>query len=320
MTRTVKIRLVFAGILILVSPIVYFQHQAHCFLRGEFVEKQSYGGWGELKEFHNVRDFTSHAQLEDKFKSYRYGVFKEDQYRTTGPELFVSSHKHCFVRRYFTEILVYDGPRNPELTHDDSVKVHKELIPLGGASEICFVKRSDGDWDIRGRMLSDAENQAEKGSRVVSVPYFSVNPDGSEPAEFTYYRMHRDQFHEGQFQLPSEDDAGLGPAGYGGFVESLDFSLVVRANVRGTASPPGSAGFWSFSLLPDTRRVPQIEINVFDSKTKAIRGRIKLRFCGQLDAMAQTIGWEGPNLMVLGAPCCGPGEFARVIYGYFPRD
>ena len=213
----------------------------------------------------------------------------------------------------------YDAPWNPESSHENGFKAHWELLPFGGASEICFVKRSDGDWDIKGRMLSDFENEAEKGSRVVSVPYDPADSEGSESTESAYYRMHQGQFHEGQFQLPGEDDAGLGPAGYGGFVESLDFSLVARANVRGTASPPGSAGFWSFSLLPDTRRVPQIEINVFDSKTKAIRGRIKLRFCGYLEAMAGTLSWDGPNLIRLGAPCCGEGDY-RKLYGYFPKD
>lgn len=215
--------------------------------------------------------------------------------------------------------MVYDAPRNLESSHENGFEAHWELLPLGGASEICFVKRSDGDWDIRGRILPDAENQAEKGPKIVYTSLYNANPDESEPAESIYYRTHQGQFREEQFLMPMDGDAGLGPPQFARFRESLDFSLVARVNIRGTSAPPGSSGFWSFSLEPDTRRVPQLEIGVFDSKTKAIRGRIKLRFCGNLDAMASMISWAGSNLIEIGAPCCGEGDY-RNIYGYFPKD
>jgi hypothetical protein len=78
--------------------------------------------------------------------------------------------------------------------------------------------------------------------------------------------------------------------------------------------------WFSFDFLsPDWRAIPEIDIGVFDANTRSMRGRIKLRFCGYLQAMASTLNWYGPNLISVGAPCCGERDVRR-IFGYFPKE
>ncbi len=307
----------------LLAPLVLYLHQTHCVLRLPFRDmKMSGGNWAELIEFHHPPAGVDHEDLKGSLKQFKFGVSERLSYETSGPFYFQSSRKHCFVRRYFTEVVVYDGPTDPAAQYHDGVPRHTERFPIAGTSEICFVNHPQSGWKIQGRMLSEKEDQAENGPLIFST--FATPPEEmvNDPAYFGY-QTNRGRFREWDF--PVRDDASFWsePLRFGGFHESFDFSLVAKAMIRGTEGPPrGPAGlvFFSFDFLsPDLRRVPEIDISVFETKSKVLRGRIRLRFCGYLQAMASTLNWIGADLLSLGAPCCGERDQRR-IFGYFPKE
>jgi hypothetical protein len=201
MTRNDK-RL-FIVVTLVAAPLIIYAHQTHCFLRGEFRSMAASGGWGELKEFHFVRPDTLHEQLKGKLAVFKYGVNERHAYYTIGPFFYGSSRKDCFIRRYFTEVGVYDGPTNPNNLYQDRVPQHVEALPLGLASEICFLRRSDGNWDIQGRMLSEAEGDAEKGS-ILYGTFSSTHPSQRNDVTEFRYQTNRGKNHERDFVVPDE--------------------------------------------------------------------------------------------------------------------
>jgi hypothetical protein len=172
-------------------------------------------------------------------------------------------------------------------------------------------------------MLSEAEDKSENGAMI--YPTSGVPHDLDDDPIYFRYQTTRGRTRTEEYQMPHTGVALWRPYP-ADFIESLDFSLVAKAMIRGTQAPPGASSqglTWiTFDYLfpsPDLRGVPELDIGVFDANTKALRGRIKLQFCGYLQAMASTMDWYGGDLLLIGAPCCG-GENIRKIFGYFPKD